>query len=274
LSSILALGCIIAMVVVLSIYQGKPLPKWPKLISINSLIAIFTAMFKASLILPVAEGLGQLKWNWFSRSQKLGDLVMFDNASRGPWGSFLLLRKCILTLDRGYLAGLGAFITIAALAIDPFSQAIITHSSCEVTADFGLAQVARTNTYSGNAVPGLIVASSQQMLRAIQRGLIDPLESGKLVDFTCTSGNCTFKRDGDGSYFSSLGICYSCDDVTEKAIKTSKKDPYGHPYTLWHLPWSVHTTTDQVFDHMIGNSSRRLMIRQTPPQLYENSYAP
>lgn len=55
-SSFLALGCIIAMVVILSIYQGQPLPRWPKLISINSLIAVFTAIFKASLILPVAEG--------------------------------------------------------------------------------------------------------------------------------------------------------------------------------------------------------------------------
>ncbi|WDK12759.1 hypothetical protein CGRA01v4_04040 [Colletotrichum graminicola] len=100
-SSILALACIIAMVVVLYLHQGQPLPRWPKLISINSLIAIFTAIFKASLILPVAEGLGQLKWNWFDRFHKLGDLVAFDNASRGPWGSFLLLMKCIPRPDRG-----------------------------------------------------------------------------------------------------------------------------------------------------------------------------
>lgn len=56
LSSLLALGCIISIAVVLFIYQEKPLPKWPRLISINTLVAVFTAVFKASLVFPIAEG--------------------------------------------------------------------------------------------------------------------------------------------------------------------------------------------------------------------------
>ncbi|KAL0765067.1 hypothetical protein CaCOL14_012326 [Colletotrichum acutatum] len=55
-SSVLALECISAIVIILSVYRGQPLPNWPKLISINSFIAVFTAVFKAALILPVAEG--------------------------------------------------------------------------------------------------------------------------------------------------------------------------------------------------------------------------
>lgn len=56
LSSLLALSCLIAMVSILAIHQGEPLPNWPDLISVNSLISIFTAVFKASLIMPIAEG--------------------------------------------------------------------------------------------------------------------------------------------------------------------------------------------------------------------------
>lgn len=56
LSNFVALGCIVAIISILAIHQGQPLPDWPDLISINSLIAILTAVFKASLILPVAEG--------------------------------------------------------------------------------------------------------------------------------------------------------------------------------------------------------------------------
>lgn len=56
MSSLLALSCLLVIVIILSIYQGQPLPKWPKYLSINSLMAIFTAVFKASLIMPVAEG--------------------------------------------------------------------------------------------------------------------------------------------------------------------------------------------------------------------------
>ncbi|KAF0319378.1 hypothetical protein GQ607_013346 [Colletotrichum asianum] len=81
LSSLLALGCIIGSVVVLFIYRENPLPKWPKLISINTLLAVFTAIFKASLVFPIAEGLGQLKWNWFGRPHRLGDIVLVGLAT-------------------------------------------------------------------------------------------------------------------------------------------------------------------------------------------------
>ncbi|KAF6840995.1 hypothetical protein CMUS01_03715 [Colletotrichum musicola] len=56
LSSLLALSCLVAMITILGIHQGQPLPKWPDIISINSLISILTAVFKASLIMPIAEG--------------------------------------------------------------------------------------------------------------------------------------------------------------------------------------------------------------------------
>jgi hypothetical protein len=52
------LACIAfsAIVVTLAVHQNRPLPQWPGLISINALIAIFTTIFKAALIMPVAEG--------------------------------------------------------------------------------------------------------------------------------------------------------------------------------------------------------------------------
>lgn len=108
----LAVGCLVSIILILSLHQGQPMPSWPELISVNSLVAIFTAVFKASLIMPVAEGghipryvpchvcldtftdgalgislgLGQLKWEWFSRPRSLADMVLFDDASRGLGG--------------------------------------------------------------------------------------------------------------------------------------------------------------------------------------------
>ena len=55
-SLLLACVAFTAIVVTLAIHQGRPLPQWPGLISINALIAIFTAIFKAALVMPVAEG--------------------------------------------------------------------------------------------------------------------------------------------------------------------------------------------------------------------------
>jgi hypothetical protein len=36
----------------------------------------------AALIVPTSEALGQLKWNWFSRSRTMLDFEIFDKASR------------------------------------------------------------------------------------------------------------------------------------------------------------------------------------------------
>lgn len=61
LSSFLALGCLIAIIIILVFHEGKSLPHWPNMISINTLVAVFTAIFKTSLVMPVAEGVWFLK---------------------------------------------------------------------------------------------------------------------------------------------------------------------------------------------------------------------
>lgn len=106
-SFFLAVLALAAIFITLAIHSDRPMPQWPKLISINSLIAIFTAVLKAALMMPVAEGIvyhsvsrtpltsgtgiGQLKWHWFRQPHSLADLDRIDAASRGPWGSFLLM---------------------------------------------------------------------------------------------------------------------------------------------------------------------------------------
>jgi hypothetical protein len=106
-SFFLATLALAAIFITLAIHSDRPMPQWPKLISINSLIAIFTAVLKAALMMPVAQsivfdsvsrtpltsgtGIGQLKWHWFHQPRSLVDLDRMDAASRGPWGSFLLM---------------------------------------------------------------------------------------------------------------------------------------------------------------------------------------
>ena len=88
LSCCCAVICLGAIVITLSMHQGKTLPRWPLDISINALLAVFTAILKATLALPLTEGVSQLKWQWFSqRPRALVDLDRFDSASRGAWGA-------------------------------------------------------------------------------------------------------------------------------------------------------------------------------------------
>ena len=54
---IFALLNLVAIIIVLVAQQNKPIPQWPGLISINSLISVFTALMKAAMMVPVAEGM-------------------------------------------------------------------------------------------------------------------------------------------------------------------------------------------------------------------------
>jgi hypothetical protein len=117
--SALCMGAIIGLSVH---YRDGRIPNWPGNLTLNALIAILSKVSGAALLLPVSEALGQLKWSWFQDdSKKMWDFEIFDNASRGPWGSILLL---IRTKGRA-LAALGALVTLFSLALDPFFQQVI-----------------------------------------------------------------------------------------------------------------------------------------------------
>jgi len=118
--------CMAAVIGVLIHLKDEPLTKWTIAkttgLTLNAYISILSKMAGAALILPVSEALGQLKWSWFlEHSKQMWDFEIFDNASRGPWGSLLLL---VRTKMRA-LAAVGALIMLASLALDPFFQQVV-----------------------------------------------------------------------------------------------------------------------------------------------------
>jgi hypothetical protein len=84
----------IVIAAVLARYDGKPFPTWKMGITMNAFISIFSGFAKSALLLPTAEALGQLKWDWFRKDErKMMDFEIMDSASRGPWGSFVMLAR-------------------------------------------------------------------------------------------------------------------------------------------------------------------------------------
>ncbi|KAH8421576.1 metallopeptidase [Colletotrichum scovillei] len=255
LSSLLALGCVLAIIIILALHQSKPLPKWLGVMSVNTLIATFNAVYKASLIMPVAEGLGQLKWDWFQHPQKLADVVAFDDATRGPWGSLLLITKKITQEQRPYLAGLGALITIAAIAIDPVSQAMVEHKGCSRAADSVngiIAEIPRVNHYTAGPMDSDIV-----------KGLADPQDLASMINFKCATGNCTFENEENGSPFSSLAICHSCQDITDRVIKVQEGP--DAPFYAWQLSYDYNYTVPSLIPEVSSPwNSSKLSLLTTP----------
>lgn len=83
-------GCMSAIIGILLYLKNEKLDKWKAL---NACFSVLTRITSGSLLLPVSEALGQLKWNWFfnGTSKKMWDFEIYENASRGPWGSLQLL---------------------------------------------------------------------------------------------------------------------------------------------------------------------------------------
>ncbi|KAF2434072.1 hypothetical protein EJ08DRAFT_582869, partial [Tothia fuscella] len=116
-----ALACIVAIA---HSRDGKIVPDW--YFSVNFLISVFSSIFKAALLLPTSEAIGELKWLWFADSQVLSDIEDFDSASRGPRGSLAFLFR----LPRNKLVSLGALVTVLAIGSDPLTQLVIQNRDC------------------------------------------------------------------------------------------------------------------------------------------------
>jgi hypothetical protein len=99
--------------------QDRPLSQWSAGLMV---VTVLSKIASAALILPISEAIGQLKWSWFhgKEAKDAFDFEIFDKASRGSWGSILLLFR---TRGRS-LAALGAVLTVLLLAIDTFFQQV------------------------------------------------------------------------------------------------------------------------------------------------------
>lgn len=114
-STILGIALIVALVVFLKEYDGKPSPQFGDFLgtalTLNTVVAILSATSKASLLWPVAECMSQLKWLWFAgdRARPLVDLATFDVASRSTWGGFELIWRTRLRWAPRSRMGVGIY---------------------------------------------------------------------------------------------------------------------------------------------------------------------
>lgn len=226
----------VAIVAVLSAFEHKPIPQWRYGLTLNTMISIFVVVLKASMLSVASQCLSHLKWLCFRAKHQLLDFANYDRASRGPLGSLQLLWKL---RTRDVIASLGAFITVAALLIDPFAQQVIGSYGCVVELKDASATLNRANSYikvyyggaSGNT-------ADLPMQKAINAGLYNP---GSVPPFVCPTGNCTFSIP-----YHTLGYCSQCTDLSSQLVtsyqntsrKISNSTWLGENYTISLPPLS------------------------------------
>ncbi|KAK1839090.1 hypothetical protein CCHR01_18288 [Colletotrichum chrysophilum] len=119
----------VILVVLLNAYDNQPLPQWPSGITLNTAVASLATIARTALTIPVAEGLSQSKWSWFKRKPRpLKDFDMFDQASRGPWGSLTLL---VRTKGR-FIGVIAALLLTSGIATSTLTQSTVAYSTRNV----------------------------------------------------------------------------------------------------------------------------------------------
>ncbi|KAI1077392.1 hypothetical protein F5B20DRAFT_552313 [Whalleya microplaca] len=219
---LIAWGAIASIMGVLAHFNGHALPEWPYYITLNALIALLATVATSTMSISLQNGLSQLKWIRFKESRApLTDMEIFDEASRGTWGSL----KLLVTARGGWLGSFGAIVAIITLALGPFAQQVVTYQSRSVESHEG-ASVNRALNYTG-ALPGNNTSTGFVPVLPLKSAVYNGLfaENGRpsaALSFECRSGNCSWDS------YETLGVCHECVDLTpfiEQYCPTGVKNP-------------------------------------------------
>ena len=178
------------------------------------------------------------------------------------------------------LLWLGAFITVLAIALDPFAQQLVQFEQHLSNTTDTQTIIARAQRYSKgteveisteNPPPGVITMADYSMQSAISYGLVQQYDTVvQQTSFKCPSGNCTW------SPFESLAVCSVCNNLTDQLTA------YAAPNDLWtdlylshlnlsHIP-PGHYLTERLFDFPMAFLSTMQMDSHTQPQLLQGPY--
>lgn len=80
-----------SIVALLSRFQDRPLEEWTFEIRLATVVAALSQIAQSALLVSVSACIGQLKWEWLRKKHSASDLKRFEEASRGPQGSLMLL---------------------------------------------------------------------------------------------------------------------------------------------------------------------------------------
>ncbi|GAW17768.1 hypothetical protein ANO14919_072350 [Xylariales sp. No.14919] len=235
LLSIISIGLVIP---VLKVIDDKPLDSWRYSIRPNSLISILTTISKSSMTVATASCLGQLKWDHFQyRPNPLDHLQIYDDASRGPWGSFLLLCTGRLKVVTAWAL---ALVTLFSLGIEPSAQQILDTPTRQtilpnVTAQIGIARnyssngiVSKSQFYWGGSLR-IPTAGLFNLQTAIAGGIVGSVPP---VNFYCPppATQCTWPP------FSTLAVCSTYSNPTNTVKPECTTDKYNNTICDYRFP--------------------------------------
>jgi hypothetical protein len=146
-----------------------------------------------------------------------------------------------------HLAALGSWVTVLAIAIDPFTQQIIRPITCHNIQSDSIARVPRANNLTGLSLQGDPELIEAGMASAIYVGLLGDV---KLTAVQCSTGNCTFASPlASKVNYQTLAIDAACVDVTDETKVSGNTSTWyiprlGNETTASGEKVPIHTTTN------------------------------
>ncbi|KAK8054402.1 hypothetical protein PG996_013703 [Apiospora saccharicola] len=198
---------------VLALYDTKPAPRWPLGITINSLVALLTSLSRLAFMVPLVQGMSQLKWVWFSsKPRPLADFQLYDEASRGPWGGVKILFKL-----KGFLGSLAALITLSGILTSTLTQQALQFQTTLAVSRNQTAQVQRCSNFDLYDGQGIKIGTGDQihLKQAIFNGAFTaPNETIAPIAPDCPSAECKWP------IYHSLSVCTEVVNLTAQGNTT------------------------------------------------------
>ncbi|KAF6824420.1 hypothetical protein CPLU01_10851 [Colletotrichum plurivorum] len=199
---------ILLFIFVLYKFSNQDLPDWPFGATLNSFLALATTMSKASFMIPVSVAISQTQWAWISKKPRpLYDIHVIDQASRGTWGSLVLLWRFRFQ----HVAVLGSLLFAFSAFTSPITQLAISYPMRDIAViGEATAQVVREVRSPEDRLKMAGRQAVYQALFADHAGFMEPFPYSTVASGAvfCSTGNCTFDR------YDSLGICMKTANIS------------------------------------------------------------
>lgn len=138
----------------------------------------------------------------------------------------------ILTAVR-HIATIGAWLTLLALAVDPFTQQTVRPVRCDYGISGGAARLPHANNItkiSAHVGPGSPRQLMPDLASAMYTGLLGDSRS---LNMECSTGNCTFPGNAAVGSFQTIALDASCVDISNEVVEVQSNTSTRGP---WYLP--------------------------------------
>ena len=222
-----SISTLVAIAVILAVYDGKSLRHWSHTIQLNTVLSTLATTMKGFMLLAVCACLGQWKWLWYTGdSRSLTHFDLLDAASRGPLGSLQLLSS--LKLRAIHVASLGGVVVLLALLSDVFVQQSVSYP-LRATNTSVSAGIPYASALENSAMHHDVDEISPKLRLAVYDGIFSHnlTSTSSSIIPVCPTGNCTFPA------YASLAVCSHCANVSSLVVNSTKQSgDYDYNYNF------------------------------------------